>query len=598
MNEQLRTPRPGVLGLFLTQADIRQQSRQQRPMNFAVLAWRLIQLQFQFALDDLHDLTVDVMPFRHPHIGEEIVAAILALLGFGQMPLLFLEVLPELQQRDEIGLFVLEAGMLLVGMGGLVDGPFARIGHAQRGHDDGDFGQAMLVGAGQQHAPQPGVDRQLAQLAAQFGQVIPLIQRVDLLQGAQPVPDQTRVGRLDKRKAADVAQLQRVHLQDDGSEIGAKDFRIGKLGAIDEILLGIQANGDTRPDTSATAGALVGAGPGDFFNRQPLQLAAMRIAADAGVACIDHGADARHGQRRLRHIGGQHDAARAGRPEHLFLLRLRQPRIQGQNLALGRMMLAQRLRRLANLALAAEEDEDIARHLAPEFVHRIEDGGLFGFVGLVALLDLHRPIAHIHRIGAPGHVDDGRIPSALTEMAGKAFRVDGGRGNDQLEIRPARQQPLEIPKQEIDVQAALVGLVDDQRVVLVEKAVMLGFRQQDAVGHQLDQTLRPGLVLKPHLVAHCLPQRLLQFLGDARRHRAGGDAARLGMANEAGLPTPRLQADLGQLRRLAGTRLAADDDHLTGKDRGQDFVLLLRHREIGILQRRHARRPGRADRRG
>ena len=488
--------------------------------------------------------------------------------------------------------------MLLVGMGGLFHRPLPRIGHAQRGDNDGDLGQAMLVGASQQHAPQPGVDRQLAQLAAQFGQVIPLIQRVDLLQGAQPIPDQARIGRFDKRKAANVAQLQRVHLQDDGSEIGAHDFRVGKLGPIDEVLLGIQANGDTRPDTSATAGALVGAGPGDFFNRQPLQLAAMRIAADAGVAGIDHRADARHGQRGFRHIGGQHDAARAGRPEHLFLLRLREPRIQGQDFALGRMMLAQRLRRLANLALTTEEDENVARQLAPQFVYRIENGGLFGLVGLVALFDLHRPIAHIHRIGASGHVDDGRIPSALAKMLGKALRVDGGRGNDQLEIRPAWQQPLEIPEQEIDVQAAFMRLVDDQRVVLVEKAVMLGFRQQDAIGHQLDQTLRPSLVLKPHLEADRLPQRLLQFLGDTRRHRAGGDAARLGMANEAGLPPPRLQADLGQLRRLAGTRLAADDDHLMGKDRGQNFVLLLRHRQVGILQRRHARRPCRADRRG
>jgi len=136
-----------------------------------------------------------------------------------------------------------------------------------------------------------------------------------------------------------------------------------------------------------------------------------------------------------------------------------------------------------------------------------------------------------------------------------------------------------------------VGLVDDQRVVLIEKAIMLGFCQQNAVGHQLDQAFRPGLVLEPHLVAHRLPQRLFQFLGDARRHRARGDAARLGVTDNPGQSAPRLQTDLGQLRRLAGTRLAANDDDLMQADGGQNIVLLLRNRQIGIVQRRHACRP-------
>ena len=60
------------------------------------------------------------------------------------------------------------------------------------------------------------------------------------------------------------------------------------------------------------------------------------------------------------------------------------------------------------------------------------------------------------------------------------------RGDDQLEVGPLRQQPLEVAEQEVDVEAALVRLVDDDRVVLPQLPVALQLGEQDAVGHQLD----------------------------------------------------------------------------------------------------------------
>ena len=50
-------------------------------------------------------------------------------------------------------------------------------------------------------------------------------------------------------------------------------------------------------------------------------------------------------------------------------------------------------------------------------------------------------------------------------MLGEALRVDRGRGDDDLEVGAGGQQPLEVAEDEVDVQAALVGLVDDQGVV-------------------------------------------------------------------------------------------------------------------------------------
>ena len=58
-------------------------------------------------------------------------------------------------------------------------------------------------------------------------------------------------------------------------------------------------------------------------------------------------------------------------------------------------------------------------------------------------------------------------------------------GRVKTNIFPAEQ--LFKAKQEIDVRAGLMCLVDDDRVVLVEAAIALRLSEQDAVGHDLDE---------------------------------------------------------------------------------------------------------------
>ena len=106
----------------------------------------------------------------------------------------------------------------------------------------------------------------------------------------------------------------------------------------------------------------------------------------------------------------------------------------------------------------------------------------------------------------------------------------------------------------------------------VEEAVALRLGQQDAVGHQLDEAFRAAAILEADLVADRWPSGVFEFLGDARGDRAGGDAPRLRVADEAGDAAAHLQADLRQLRRLARAGLAADDDHLVLLDGAADLV--------------------------
>ncbi len=161
-------------------------------------------------------------------------------------------------------------------------------------------------------------------------------------------------------------------------------------------------------------------------------------------------------------------------------------------------------------------------------------------------------------------------------MLCEAVGVDRGRGDHDLQVRPARQQLLEVTEQEVDVEAALVRLVDDQRVVGVQLRIGLRLGQQDAVGHQLHRGAALQSVLEPDLVAHHLAERRLQFVGDALGHAGGRNAPGLGVPDQSAAAgskaAPEFERDLRQLRCLAGTGFAADDDHLVLADRARDLV--------------------------
>ncbi len=156
------------------------------------------------------------------------------------------------------------------------------------------------------------------------------------------------------------------------------------------------------------------------------------------------------------------------------------------------------------------------------------------------------------------------------EVLGEALRVDGRGGDDDLEVRALGQDAAQVTEQEVDVQAALVGLVDDDRVVLLEQLVALDLGQQDAVGHHLDLGVARGFAGEPHVEADLVADGRAQFLGDALGHGARGKAARLGVADHALFAQAELEQHLGQLGGLARSGLAGHDDHLVVLDRRHD----------------------------
>jgi hypothetical protein len=225
---------------------------------------------------------------------------------------------------------------------------------------------------------------------------------------------------------------------------------------------------------------------------------------------------------------------------------------------------------VADLALAGEEDEDVARRtLTAQLVDGVHDAVdlVAGFgAGLVGVDQ--RAVADLDGERAPGHLDD----RGIAEVAGEPVRVDRRRGDDHLEVRAAGQQLGEVAEQEVDVEAALVGLVDDEGVVAAQQTVLLDLGEQDAVGHQLDQRVLARPAGEAHLVADRVGAGGAELRRDALRDGAGGDAPRLRVPDGAEHAPAHLERDLGQLRGLARAGLARDDDHLVVGEGGLDVL--------------------------
>ena len=101
---------------------------------------------------------------------------------------------------------------------------------------------------------------------------------------------------------------------------------------------------------------------------QPLDLGAVRVPGDAGRAGVDDVLDAGHRQGGLGDVGGQDDPAFAAGVEDLVLLLQAEPGEQRQHFGAGEPPVGldpcvEGLGGVADLALAGEENEDVARGL-------------------------------------------------------------------------------------------------------------------------------------------------------------------------------------------------------------------------------------------
>ena len=126
-------------------------------------------------------LMMHVAPLTQPALGQELFAQLLGKLSV-RLPMLdgLLKVMPHLEQRQKIGLFVVKAGVRPVSS----LGPFVRtlpwIVYFEHCGDDQDFRQAMLVLGRKDHACDARIDRETREPPTERGQSIGFIDRPQL----------------------------------------------------------------------------------------------------------------------------------------------------------------------------------------------------------------------------------------------------------------------------------------------------------------------------------------------------------------------------------------------------------------------------------
>ncbi len=90
-----------------------------------------------------------------------------------------------------------------------------------------------------------------------------------------------------------------------------------------------------------------------------------------------------------------------------------------------------------------------------------------------------------------------------------------------------------------------MGLINDQRVIRAQIAVVGELSQQDAVGHELDGgSIRDG-VIEADLVTDQVTKGRVELIGDALRDGARCDTSRLSVANTQLLAAAQIQTNLG-----------------------------------------------------
>ncbi len=348
-------------------------------------------------------------------------------------------------------------------------------------------------------------------------------------------------------------------LEEDGGEVGPQDFGLGILGTGEEVLLGVEAEADASLDTAAATGALAGAALGNGLNGEAPGAGVRAVAADPGETGIDDVADAGDGDRGFRDIGGDYDTPTVRGFENFLLVVGGEAAEKGEDIGMGQGERIELVLGFADGALARHKDENIAEGEIVDNLAGNADGGLDGiFVeGIFAVRVVNRPVENLDGVEATGDLDNG----CALECLGEAGGIDGGGGNDNPEIGSLVAEPSEETEDEIDIQAALVGFIDDEDIVIEEEGVPLEFIKKDPVGHELDERPRRGAVLEADGRADIFPPLDPEFLGNAARNGEGGDPAGLGAPDFPPAAEAGLEAKFWDLGCLSGSGLPGEDEN-------------------------------------
>lgn len=211
-------------------------------------------------------MAVEVGPFAEAEGAEEVVAAGAVELAVAEFVFELVVEIPELEERQEVGAGVGEGGVFFVGGLLLFDGADAGVLGFEGSGDDEDFAEAVFAVGFEEHAGDADIDGEFGEAAAKLGELVAVVDGVEFVEGSVAVTDGGGFGRLDEGELVDAPELEGVHAEDDGGEVGAEDFGGGEGVALVEVVFGVEADAGAGAEPAAAAFALVGGGLADGFD--------------------------------------------------------------------------------------------------------------------------------------------------------------------------------------------------------------------------------------------------------------------------------------------------------------------------------------------
>src|SRR6266496_2374842 len=128
-------------------------------MDGSVVGVAFVELQSAEIFQRVVQLRVEILPLAHPRVGKELLPAKLParVLGAELVPLV-VDGVPDVEQREEVRLWVVE--LLVRGGSGLllIERAFSRVLDAQSGRDDEQFARGALALRLEQHPANRRVD--------------------------------------------------------------------------------------------------------------------------------------------------------------------------------------------------------------------------------------------------------------------------------------------------------------------------------------------------------------------------------------------------------------------------------------------------------
>ena len=461
---------------------------------------------------------------------------------------------PEVDDAEEVGGGIFPEAVGAVGGLGFVGRAFAGVLNGEEHGGDEDGGEDIFVVALLEHAGEAGFEGEGGEDAAAGGEFAAVGHGADFVEGAVALGDEGAFGGVDEGEVGERGQAEDGHAEDDFGEGAAADFGVGVGGSVAEGFFGIEADADAGAGASAAAAALEGGGAGDLFGDEALDLRLGVHAVDADFAGVDDGADAGEGDGGFGDVGGENDAAASAGGEDFLLVLEAEAGEEGEDFGVTPVVALELFGGVADFALAGEEDEGVeGAVVAVELLEGFENAVL----DVAAVVGTFGKEEILNGIEAAFDREDGGV----VEEGGEAFGVEGGGGNDDFEVGAAAAEVAEAAEDEVDVEAALVGFVDDEGVVGEPVGIVGELGEEHAVGHELDAGAFGGAVLEADLNADGFAESGLAFFGDAPGHAGGGEAAGLGDADFAEVAAAGLEDHLGELGGFAGAGVAADDDH-------------------------------------